>query len=67
MASPYGYWYWLLTIWIEIGFGFKTSFYVGLNVWFLGFKVIVFQVWSDLWGFKFLDHNMVVLVLEYWS
>jgi hypothetical protein len=62
MASRYGYWYWLLTIWIEIGFRFKTSFYVGLNVWFLGFKVMVFQVWSDLWGFKFLDHNMVVLV-----
>jgi hypothetical protein len=45
-ASGYGYWYWLWTIWIVIGFGFKTSFYVGLNVWFLGFKVRV-QVWSD--------------------
>lgn len=64
LASGYSYWYWLLTIWTELGLAFQGlgHIYVGLNVWFIGFQVRVFQVWSQFQGFKFLNHNMIVLV-----
>lgn len=71
-----GNWYWLLVmgiwLWLLIidrvnfgllRFGVRTSFIWVLNVWFLGFRVRVFQVWSD---FRVLDFwSIIWFVLVY--
>ncbi len=62
-----GMWLWLLTIWIGLGLVFQGLGLGQASCEFecLGFRVMVFQVWSDFQGFGLLEHNRVCV--EYGS